>query len=294
MDMFLFIVALCSFLLAILVIMVRVSLAKDNETPNSSRIAWTIFGSIIVGLVTLGLSATTIIPPRTVGVTVAFGKPTQILSNGIHIKVPWASVEKLDGAVQNDVYNGSNAVDVRLGNNSKAKADASIQWQLSTKDTMQVFLDYRTFENIQQNLVDRNFRASMNEVMSEYNPLDSLETAQGGSDLGTLSEKVLEKMKEKVGNQINVKSVTIPIINFDKSTQQRIDELQQETARTRIAEQKKETSKAESAANRELEKSLSDEVLISKCLDIIAESGQSPIGCFPGNGGTVPIKNIDK
>lgn len=86
---------------------------------------------------------------------------------------------------------------------------------------------------------------------------------------------------------------TIPIINFDKSTQSRIDELQQETARTRIAEHKKETSKAESDANKILEKSLNEETLISKCLDIVAKSGQSPIGCFPGNGGTVPVKNVD-
>ena len=213
--------------------------------------------------------------------TVAFGKPTQVLGNGLHVKAPWASVEKLDGAVQNDVYNNGEAVDARLGNNSKATADASIQWQLSTKDTMDVFLDYRTFDNIKDNLVDRNFRASMNEVMAEYNPLESIEATQGGADLEELSHKVLEKMKAKVDGQINVKSVTIPIINFDESTQKRIDELQQETARTRIAEQKKDTSKAESEANKILEKSLNEETLISKCLDIVAEERTVPNWLLP-------------
>lgn len=287
MSMFLFIVAICAFLVAIAGFIVLKSLDEKGKAGGVIAI------SLIVGVALLAVSSLTIVAPRTVGVTVAFGKPVNVLSNGIHFKAPWASVEKLDGAVQNDVYSGAGSVDVRLGNNSKATADASIQWQLDTDKTMAVFLDYRTFENIQQNLVDRNFRAAMNEVMADYNPLDSIEAAQGGSDLGGLSTKVLEKMQDRVGDQINVKSVTIPIINFDKSTQSRIDELQQETARTRIAEQKKETSKAESDANKILEKSLNDRTLTSKCLDIVAKSGQSPIGCFPGNGGTVPVKNVD-
>lgn len=290
MDMLFMIIAICAVLIAIGSI-VLVSQTSNSFSSNGKMI---LVGSIAAAVIFGFLSSTTIIPPRTVGITVAFGKPTQVLSNGLHFKAPWASVEKLDGAVQNDVYTDGRAVSVRLGNNSKATADASIQWQLDTKKTMPVFLNYRTFENIQQNLVDRNFRAAMNEVMAEYNPLDSIEAAQGGSDLGELSDKVLAKMNERVGDQIKVRSVTIPIINFDDSTQKRIDELQQETARTRIAEQKKETSKAEAEANELLEKSLNEETLISKCLDIVAKSGQSPIGCFPGNGGTVPIKNVDK
>lgn len=292
MNMFLFILAVCGFLVGIGGLALRSS-AMNKRSPISG-LGLSTFVAFVAGVALLAISSTTIVPPRTVGVTVAFGKPTQVLGNGLHVKAPWASVEKLDGAVQNDVYNNGEAVDVRLGNNSKATADASIQWQLSTKDTMDVFLDYRTFDNIKDNLVDRNFRASMNEVMAEYNPLESIEATQGGADLEELSHKVLEKMKAKVDGQINVKSVTIPIINFDDSTQKRIDELQQETARTRIAEQKKDTSKAESEANKILEKSLNEETLISKCLDIVAKSGQSPIGCFPGNGGTVPIKNVDK
>lgn len=267
-------------ILAVVFILALVVMNK-LKTPNAGTVAVL---SLVGAVVLLALSATTIVPPRTVGITVSFGKPTQVLGNGIHMKAPWASVEKLDGAVQNDVYNSDHAVEIRLGNNSKANADASIQWQLRTEDAMEVFLDYRTFENIQQNLVDRNFRASMNEVMSEYNPLDSLQSAEGGADLAQLSEEVLKRMNEKVGDRIDVRSVTIPIINFDASTQARIDELQQETARTRIAEQKKDTSRAEAQANSELESSLSEEVLISKCLDIVSESGQSPIGCFPGTG----------
>lgn len=245
-------------------------------------------GGLLVTLVATALFSFTIVQPRTVGVVVAFGKPVETIGHGFHVKAPWEKVEKLDGAVQNDIYSGDSAIPARLGNNGKANVDASIQWQLKTDDAMSVFLDYRTFENIQSNLVDRNFKAAVNEVMAEYDPLNAADPASGGQDLQALATQVEEKMQEKVGTQIEIRSVTLPIINFDEATQTRINELQAETAKTRVAEQKKDTSSAEAAANGLLEESLTPETLTSKCLDIVAESGQSPIGCFPG-GQVEPI-----
>ncbi|WP_223261431.1 SPFH domain-containing protein [Glutamicibacter arilaitensis] len=242
----------------------------------------------IVSLIVLAIACTTIVQPRTVGVKVALGKPTSVVSNGFHLKWPWEKVEKLDGSVQNDVYTGDSAIPVRLGNNGRADVDASIQWQLKTDDAMDVFLDYRTFEGIQSNLVDRNFRASLNEVMATYDPLEYGDSASGGQDLEGLAKSVQEKMQAKVKTQIEIRSVTLPIINFDEPTQNRINELQAETAKTRVAQQRKQTSTAEAEANKILERSLTNETLTSKCLDIVAESGQSPIGCFP-NSGVQPI-----
>lgn len=149
-------------------------------------------------------------------------------------------------------------------------------------------MDYKTFDSIQSNLVDRNLRASMNEVMAKYNPLSSVEDADkasGAGDLNSLSTQVRESLERKVGADIEVKSVTIPIINFDESTQTRIDELQAEIARTRVAEQRQDTAEAERRANEILDRSVSDNVLTSKCLDIVERSGQSPLGCFPGASG---------
>ena len=95
-------------------------------------------------------------------------------------------------------------------------------------------------------------------------------------------------MQAKFKTQIEISSVTLPIINFDEPTQNRINELQSEAAKTRVAEQRKQTSTAEAEANKILERSLTPETLTSKCLDIVAESNQSPIGCFP-NSGVQPI-----
>ena len=245
-------------------------------------------GGLLATLVVTALFSFVIVQPRTVGVVVAFGKPVDVIDHGFHVKAPWEKVEKLDGAVQNDIYSGETAIPVRLGNNGKATVDASIQWQLKTDEAMDVFLDYRTFDGIRSNLVDRNFKAALNEVMATYDPLNYADEAEGGKDLAGLSQAVQEEMQDRVGNQIEVRSVTLPLVNFDEATQARVNELQAESAKTRVAEQKKQTSTAEAEANEILEQSITEETLTSKCLDIVAENGQSPIGCFP-TAGTQPV-----
>ncbi|QDY66443.1 SPFH domain-containing protein [Glutamicibacter halophytocola] len=284
--MFPTIFALFCALIGLVVMLAGKTMKPENKNRSATRA--TGIGVFAVSLVVLGIMSTTIVQPRTVGVKVALGKPTSVVSNGFHLKWPWEKVEKLDGSVQNDVYSGDSGIPVRLGNNGRANVDASIQWQLKTDDAMDVFLDYRTFEGIQSNLVDRNFRATLNEVMATYDPLAYTEPSKGGQDLEGLAKAVQGKMQGKVKTQIEIRSVTLPIINFDEPTQNRINELQAEAAKTRVAEQRKQTSTAEAEANKILERSLTPETLTSKCLDIVAESNQSPIGCFP-NSGVQPI-----
>lgn len=267
--------------------------SKLTDRSDEKRIAKGVGAALLaLGVIIGAVGSTTIVQPRTVGVKVALGKPTGVVGNGFHAKAPWEKVEKLDGSVQNDVYAGDSSISVRLGNNSRATVDASIQWQLKTDEAMQVFLDYKTFEGIQSNLVDRNFRTALNEAFAGYDPLNYSSPEEGGKALSELSAKVQKNMEAKVGKQIEVRSVSLPLIAFDEATQKRIDDLQSESAKTRVANQKKETSKAEAEANETLEKSVTDKTLTSKCLDIVAESGQSPIGCFPGNSAS-PVKILD-
>ena len=182
-------------------------------------------GGVLATLIVTALFSFVIVQPRTVGVVVAFGKPVDVIDHGFHTKAPWEKVEKLDGAVQNDIYSGETAIPVRLGNNGKATVDASIQWQLKTDEAMDVFLDYRTFDGIRSNLVDRNFKAALNEVMATYDPLNYTDEAEGGKDLAALSQAVQEEMQDRVGNQIEVRSVTLPLVNFDEATQARVNEI---------------------------------------------------------------------
>lgn len=223
------------------------------------------------------------VPPRSVGVATSFGKPVHSYENGLHFKAPWWKVHDMDGTIQNDVYNGDNQIDVRLANNAKAKVDASVQWQLRTEGAEEAFMSYKDadIEKIQSNVIDRNLKAAINEAMANYDPLNATDPASGGADLAGIQEDVLKRLQEKTAGQVDVISVTLPVISFDDATQARIDSLQEEVAKTRKAEKSKKTAEQEAQAAQILEESVTDEYLTNKCLEIVEKTQQSPLGCFP-------------
>lgn len=289
--MFLFILGVLLLLSAIL-LYAGWRAEKKKATPNPTPGALAFFAALI-GIAMLVFSVVTSVPARSVGVATAFGKPVATYDNGLHLKAPWWKVHDMDGTIQNDVYNGDNQVDVRLANNAKAKVDASVQWRLKTDGAMEAFLNYKDadIEKIQANTIDRNLKSAVNEVMASYDPLNASNPATGNEDLGEYQKKILAKLQDKADGQVEVISVTIPNINFDDATQQRIDQYQAEVAKTRNAEQAKKTAQQEADANRILDDSITDETNTSKCLDIVKDSGQSPLGCFPGSGAQ-PVKNV--
>lgn len=245
-----------------------------------------------IAVLMLAFTTTVIVPARTVGVAVAFGKPVSVLENGFHLKAPWTKVEKFDLAIQNSTYNGDNSIEARLANSAKARVDASIQWQLKPNGMMETFMDYREMDAIRAQLVDRNFRAALNEVMANHDPLANLnEDGEPSANLAALAADVKEIMEETLSEQIEVRSVTIPIINYDEATQGRIDQLQTEMANTRIAQQQKRTNTEISEGNKILEGSLTNQILTDKCIDAVEKSGASPLGCFPGAAAVPTVTN---
>lgn len=249
--------------------------------------------AVFVGLVIIVFAMTVMVPARTVGVVTAFGKPTGTLPNGLHVIKPWEKVEKMDASLQTNRYTHDSAINVRLANQSEARADASIQWQLREEDAEQMYLDYREFERIQNDLVDREFRASVNAVLARYNPLDAEAIAEGGIDLNGYAEDIKADMQKRMGDAVEVRSVALPIINYDDETQRKIDMLQSEVANTRAAEQSKNTAREIAEANEILRKSLSSEVLSQRCIEAAEKVGAAPVGCIAGSGAT-PLVDMRK
>ena len=194
---------------------------------------------------------------------------------------------------QTNRYTGDGAIGVRLANQSEAKADASIQWQLREEDAEQMYLDYREFERIHTDLVDREFRASVNAVLARYNPLDAEAIAEGGIDLSAFADDIKKDMQKRMGKSVEVRSVALPIINYDQDTQRKIDQLQTEVANTRAAEQSKNTAREIAKANEILRRSLSDEVLSQRCIEAAEKVGAAPVGCIKGSNAT-PLVDMRK
>jgi regulator of protease activity HflC (stomatin/prohibitin superfamily) len=298
--------------LVVAAVLFAISFGVSDHADRSSTRYWS-SGVGAIALLLLIFASTIAIGTKNVGVRLTFGHPSGYLQNGLHFKAPWQTVKELNDAVQTDTYasDGTDtskkqggAVDtcvhVRIARQGTACANVSIRWQIKPSGVDYLFRNYRNNEAITDNLVLRDLQTAMNEAFTTYDPLgiDSnglstnvpLSAVKGDS----LSSQVLAQMTGELNQWIDVKTVNIPLMNFDPATQDKINQLQQQVAATRVAQQAQLTAKAQATANSVLAASVSHDpnVLPDKCLNILKEAvdkGQAlPAGftCFAPNAAT--------
>jgi hypothetical protein len=260
MSMLVFIIALLLFLAAL--ISIGAALMSGNKGP-AVGLAVALF---IVGGLTLFFDSYTTVSARTVGVETSFGKPVSALSNGFHWVRPWASVDdSWDGTLQTTVYNPT----VRLGNGTTAQVDVSVQYQIDTNaQFLSLWRNYKTFDLIKSNLIQRQTTTALNEVFETYNPLTTLDdqgnqTIQVSSFAGPVAAKLAAAMPAGV----TVKNVSIPLITYNPQVQSQINSIIAAAAATRVAKQNEQTATDQAAANDTLSHgSTSAGVLYQQCL----------------------------
>lgn len=247
----------------------------------------------VLALLFAVLGSFTIVGTRQIGIVTSFNRPTGVtLDNGLHFKWFWQTTNEMDAAIQIDRYVGDKRIKVRLGNSSTADADASIRWQIKQSAADSLFVQYKTFDNVRINLVERNLQVALNEVFASFDPLapQNLDT----SPLPALSKQAMELLKAKVGDQVEILDVSVPVIDFDDNTEGKINQLNAERASTAVAKQAQQTADAQAEANRKLASSVSNDpnVIVANCISKALDKGISPLGCWPGNGvvPTIPVR----
>lgn len=267
--------------------------ARIENFDGNSLSRWPfLVGAGVVGaiaVISLFASMATVVSTRNIGIVTTFGRPNDELSNGFHLVAPWQDVTEMDGAIQLQKFEADKAMQVRLGNNSTAAANVTIQWRLDPAATPSLFMDYRTFDGIRENLVDKELQVAMNSEFAKFDPL-----APGSSDgapLVDISHKVEQDVQKAVGKRIEIQKVFVPLVSYDGQTQDRINALNVEKANTRVAEQAKLTAQAQSDANKALAGSVSNDpnVITTNCISQSIAKGLPVVGCWPlpGNGQTI-------
>ena len=259
-------------------------------------------GLTVLGVVLSLWSSATIVSTKNVGVETSFGRPNaQTLTNGFHMILPWNEVTEMDAAIQTDNHikdANPGCIGVKIAHQAQACVNVSIRWRIVEDTANTLFQDYREFSNVRDSLVTRQLSAELNATFETYDPLAVNESgASTAPDLASLSDTVTKNLQGKVGDQINVLSVIISLVNFDDATQNRINQLQSEIANTRIATQAVKTAAQQALANQALAASLSKDpnVLVSKCFDLMNDmivKGQAlPVGfsCWPGGSSAVVV-----
>lgn len=252
----------------------------------------------VLSVLALALSLTTMVPTQQVGIPITFGKPGTPMGNGLHLKAPWTSIRLMDATVQIDNNLGDERTEIRLKNQSTAYVQNSVRWRIKPEAAAELLKAHREFDNIGPALQEQELAAAMNQALADYNPLAQAKAAATGDptdtkeakDFDELAQQVKKRMEQSIGDRLIIDSVIITKIDFDDKTQSRIDAYQVEIGNTRIAEQRKDTAKAEAEANKTLADSVSKDpnVLVSKCLDtleaMVEKAQEVPVGfsCWPG------------
>lgn len=244
-----------------------------------------------IGILFILIASVNMVGTKKVGIVTSFGKPVGNLSNGLHFVAPWQKVSEMDAAIQTDSHDDT---EVKLSTQASAFVDSSIRWRIKQDAADALFRDYQDLDRVRTSLVTKQLQATLGDVFVKLDPLAGLNGKDASNfDMEKLSTEVADKLRTKVGTQVEILGVILRPVKFDDNTQRSINELQSAQANTRIAEQKKATAQAEADANRILADSVSKDpnVLVSKCLDIWARGTQLPAGgsCWNGGGNAVVI-----
>lgn len=257
--------------------------------------------SLFLGIFCIVVSCTVKVSTKNVGIETTFGATSGEVGNGLHPKWPWEKVTEMDAAIQTDTYVNDNCLKVRIANQQTACVYLNFQWRINPLAADELFRDYRTFDHVRDALVTRRLTAVVNEQLADYNPLNSVsgsDLPQGQKRNPSLTEiatAVNKQMDAEIGikskkYQIEVLSTIIPLVKFDDETQGRINQLQQQIALTRVAQQSLKTANAQAKANKALAASVSNapNVLVSHCYSILEtmvknhESVPAGFSCWPG------------
>jgi hypothetical protein len=230
-------------------------------------------GLATLAMIVIGFSSYTVVPARNLAIPITLGQPGDVMDNGAHPKAPWASVETFDATVQTLTVDQA----VRLGNGGTATVDASIQWQIDTtkNNFLSLYRQYRTFPNIQANVIQRDLAAALNDVFETFNPLavvgaDGQITVQ----MSDLAAKVLAEMKSAVPVGLIVSNPKILPPKYSKAIEDQIGLMINATTDTRIADQKKKTAQLIADANTLLAAgNLTPGVLYQNCLNLLRDMG---------------------
>lgn len=277
---------------------------REETHPGTKRLARPAtagaVGLLVLGLIILATGLFTVVGTRQVGIETSFNRPTgETYDNGLHWKAPWANVNEMDGAIQYNKYDGDHSVKVRLGNNSVAGADTTIRWEIKQDAADELFVQYKTFDNVRTNLIERNLQVALNEQFQTFDPLEAKWSA-GVPLQQQFANPAAQKLREIVGNQVNILDVSISKLDYDDNTEGKINELNAQRAKTATATESVKTAEQQRQANEKLATSPAPQsmlVVIANCVNQQVEKGQNPAGCWPlnlGSGGIMPTMEIPR
>jgi regulator of protease activity HflC (stomatin/prohibitin superfamily) len=284
-------------------------------TPRGFKVIGFGAAAVVVALAVICtlISSFNIVSTRNIGIVTSFGKPVGERGAGLAWVAPWQQVHEMDAAIQLQSFQGNSyddpgtAIKVRLANNSAAYVEENLNWRTKPEAAGSLFQDYRTFDNITVNLVDKQAQVALSKEFSTFNPqlaevvdptkpapMTQMTPAQG-ANLPAMADRVKADLQHAVGDRIEILDVRIPGIFYDKATQDRIDAYNQKVQETKNAQQDVQTAEQQKLASEKRANQAPPDlrVAIFNCINKQVEQGKDPAGCWGQIGsGSNPLIQI--
>lgn len=245
--------------------------------------------TVLCGFVILGESYEQV-GARTVSVETKSGKPVSVLNNGGHMIAPWAKTANFDATIQSI----KEPVWVRLKNNTKAQVDVSVQWKIDPDNQfLALYNNYRTFDNVKNNVVQRQLAVALNNQFAEWDPLAVIDKTTGTASVSVtdFAAPVETAMKTQMPAGLVLISVAVVGIDYSTSVQENLDLVTKQAAQTLVAQNLEQTNKAQAAANAALGNG--QQAYQQNCLDVtkaaIAAKVALPASWNCNNAGSLPL-----
>lgn len=240
---------------------------------------------VVLAAVTFFMSLTTV-GARSVGIQTAFGRYQNTLDNGLQLTAPWSSVEEFSTQVQYldlDSTDGSDdAVSVTFKGGGGGTVSLTPRWRIDESKAENLWKKYRTFDKVQNQLVNSSAKDSVRVVVSKYTPND----ARDGENLRPIAEQIQTDLAKSLADDgIVIDSVSIKKITLDSRSQNSLDKIVEANNNVERAKAERERAKidAETAKIREQSGQLSEKAAQRYCLEMmnnwdVKKNGNLPAG----------------
>ncbi|MFF5783493.1 prohibitin family protein [Streptomyces sp. NPDC012693] len=286
------------FVIAILLLIAAVVLYFVARSNDSKGLKLGAVGAVVAGLFSLVVSMTYVISAYEVGVPVAFGKVGSPMTSGMHVKSPFTDVTTFSTRPVDLNLSDKDVVEVRSSQGGVMYVEVTVKWAVVPTKAVELYKLAGSEDAIQQRLVYPDSREIVRNVFARY-------TSEQGyaTDREKINAEIGVLIKERlVPRGIDVTTVNLRNVKPSDALQGQIDRKIQQQQATERALEAARTAKAESdrrrieaegiaRANKILNDSLTDKVLMNQCIDAFKEAAaKNPIYTVPcANGASAPV-----
>jgi hypothetical protein len=277
--------------------------ARKPHSDEDVAAAATVFGAIAVVLVGLTVvclffASLTTVSANTIGVETAFGKPVGVAQPGLHFFAPWVNVEGFSTRVQVTGRKAgpegdtpqADCVQVNLKGGAGACADMTIRYVVNPSDVPDLWRKYGSFDIARDKLLRSATDNAAKIVYGQYAPQDAI----SGAALPDITTKMTTALKDQLGaSGLTLITVAPGQLHLAPDVQQRINDILNAQTATTVAQQNLAKNQAEAAANQALTGSLSEQILISQCMQAAERIKPAVFNCFPGGSSATPLVNVN-